>query len=223
MQDLASRVPHKSAPLRRLGGVLAGVLLLVGMIAAQPSAAQPLSVGLKGGVSQGTFLGDDVDDAEYRAGFSGGIYGKYDVNPAFSVQAEVLYTFKGADIDTGEPVLGAGEYEFQYIEIPVLAKLNAPLQGVFRPSLYAGPQLAFNVSGEFGDTEIDDDLQTAEFSGVVGGDIGFDVSQFNVGPLSRIVLDGRYVFGLTDVFDVSGDPSIRTGTFVGSLGLEFAL
>jgi hypothetical protein len=106
----------------------------------------------------------------------------------------------------------------------VLFKLNAPLDGVVRPSLYAGPQLGFNLNGEIDDQEIDDDqLQTAEFSGVIGGDVGFDVSDFDLGPRSRVVLDGRYAFGLTHTFDVDGDPSIRTGTFVGPLGLEFAI
>jgi hypothetical protein len=57
----------------------------------------------------------------------------------------------------------------------------------------------------------------------LGGEIGFDVRRFGLGPLDRIVLDGRYVFGFTDTFDVVGDPSIRNGTFIGFLGLEFGL
>jgi len=201
---------------------MATLTLLALPLVAAPAAAQPVSIGLKGGVSQGTLLGDDVDDASSRAGFSGGVYAKVDVNPTFSIQPEVNFTAKGADETNA--VTGNGEYELQYLDIPVLLKLNAPLDGVFRPSLYAGPQLGFNLNGDFNGEEINDDnLQTAEFSGVVGGEIGLDLSRFNAGPLSRIVLDGRYAFGLTNTFDVQGDPSVRTGTFVGTLGLEFAL
>jgi hypothetical protein len=206
--------------------LLATVTLLILSFAAGPTSAtaQSLSLGLKGGVSQGTLVGDDVSDADYRAGFSGGAYMKYDVNRAFSVQPELLFTMKGAETGVGEPSLAAGEYEFQYLEIPVLFKLNAPFDGILQPSVYAGPQLGFNLNGDLNDEEIDEEsLQTAEFSGVVGGDLGLDLSDMNVGPLSRVVLDGRYAFGLTNTFDVTGDPSIRTGTFVGTLGLEFQL
>jgi opacity protein-like surface antigen len=204
--------------------LVATLALLLLPLAASPVAAQPVSIGLKGGVSQGTLVGDDVSDADYRAGFSGGIYTKYDVNRAFSVQPELLFTMKGAEAGAGEPALAAGEYEFQYLEIPVLFKLNAPLDGIVQPSVYVGPQLGFNLNGELNGDEIDDEtLQTAEFSGVLGGDLGFDLSDMNVGPLSRVVLDGRYAFGLTNTFDTAGDPSIRTGTFTGTLGLEFQL
>lgn len=202
--------------------LIAILALVATALTTAPAAAQPLSFGLKGGVSQGTLLGDDVDDASYRAGFSGGVYAKYDVNPAFSIQPEVNFTTKGAD--EAAVATGNGEYELQSLDIPVLLKLNAPLDGVFRPSLYAGPQLGFTLNGERNGQDIDDDvLQTAEFGGVVGGDIGLDLSRFDAGPLSRIVLDGRYAFGFTNAFDVEGDPSVRTGTFVGTLGLEFAL
>jgi hypothetical protein len=206
--------------------LLVTLALLAVSLAAGPTSttAQPLSIGLKGGISQGTLVGDDVSDADYRAGFSGGVYAKYDVNRAFSVQPEVLFTMKGAETGAGEPALATGEYEFQYLEIPVLFKLNAPLDGVLQPSLYAGPQLGFNLNGELDGEDIDDEtLQTAEFSAVLGGDLGFDLSDMGVGPLSRVVLDGRYAFGLTNTFDTAGDPSIRTGTFIGTLGLEFQL
>lgn len=206
--------------------LLPTLALFILSLAAGPTsvAAQPVSIGVKGGVSQGTLVGDDVSDADYRAGFSGGVYARYDVNRAFSVQPELLFTMKGAETGAGEPQLAGGDYEFQYLEIPVLLKLNAPFDGIVQPSVYAGPQLGFNLYGELNENEIDDErLQTAEFSGVVGGDLGFDLSDMNVGPLSRIVLDGRYAFGLTNTFDVAGDPSIRTGTFTGTLGLEFQL
>jgi hypothetical protein len=185
--------------------------------------AQDWTVGLKGGVSQGTFLGDDVSDAEYRAGFSGGAYLEYRVTPAFSLQPEVLFSMKGADVLSGEPVLDPGDHEVHYLDIPVLLKLNAPFQGAIQPALYAGPQLGFNLYGERNEVELDDDnLQSDEFSAVLGGDIGFDLRSLLNAPV-RIVLDGRYVFGLTNTFDLASDPSIRNGTFVGSAGVEFTL
>jgi hypothetical protein len=212
----------RALPTSSFRTAIATLALLALPLIAAPATAQPVSLGVKGGVAQGTLLGDDVADASYRAGFSGGVYATVDVNPAFSIQPEVNFTTKGADETSA--VTGDGEYELQSIDIPVLFKLNAPVDGVFQPSLYAGPQLGFTLNGELNGQDIDDDaLQTAEFGGVVGGDVGLDVSQYNVGPLSRIVLDGRYAFGFTNAFDVEGDPSVRTGTFIGSLGLEFAL
>lgn len=201
------------------------VLALLLLVAGSPKAthAQPLSLGLKGGVTQATFLGDDVDDAEYRTGFSGGAYFRYAFNPAFSIQPEALISQKGAEVDAGDPVLAAGEYDLWYLDIPVLFKLTAPLDGVFQPTAYAGPQLSFLLSAERAGIDIDDSLYDAEFGGLLGGELGFDLSRMNGALPVRLVLDGRYVFGFTNTFDVPGDPSIRTGTFIGSLGIEVGL
>ena len=84
--------------------LLTTLSLLILSLAVGPTSvtAQELSFGVKGGVSQGTLIGDDVSDADYRAGFSGGAYMKYDVNRTFSVQPELLFTMKGADAGAGE-------------------------------------------------------------------------------------------------------------------------
>lgn len=215
-----------------LSGLLA--LWLLGLLAPRAATAQQAAVGLKGGVAQSTFVGEDAD-ADSRTGFRGGVYFRYDVNSALSIQPEVMYTFKGADTEEGDlsaPLLRtlSGEYTIQYLEFPILFKLNAPLGEVFHASLYAGPQLGFKTEDKLNGRRINDFINNTntvsplEFSGLVGGDLGINLEPFDLGPLSRVVVDGRYTLGLTNTFQVSDtSPSIQNATFSGTLGVEFSI
>lgn len=208
-------------------------LALFGLISPQASDAQQVAVGLKGGVSQSTFV--DNSSASFSTGITGGGYLRYDVNSAFTVQGEAVFNFKGADTNEGDlsaPFLRdfSGEYEIRYLEFPVLFKLNAPLGEVFHASIYTGPQIGFKTQDELDGQSLDqltNNTNTAapiEFSGVIGGDLGINLEPFNLEPLSRIILDGRYTLGLTKTFEVSDQsPSIRNASFSGTLGVEFSI
>lgn len=213
--------------------ILKSVIILAfsGLFASHTSLAQRVTVGLKGGVSQSTFSEDS--DAGFRTGVTGGGYIQYDVNSAFSVQTEAIFNFKGADANQGDlsaPFLRdlSGKYEIRYLEFPVLLKLNAPLGETFHASVYVGPQLGFKTQDELDGRGLDqltnnsDTVVPIEFSGLVGGDLGINLEPFGLQPLSRIVLDGRYVRGFTNVFSVSDQtPSIKNASFSGTLSVEF--
>lgn len=199
-------------------------LLGLGLLAPTASNAQdnPFALGVRGGVTQATFYGDDVAQNDFRPGFTGGIFATYAVNDAFSVQPEVLYSVRGAKNHFNEAgTLEDVRVRQDVIEIPVLAKLSAPLEPV-TPRLYAGPAIAFPVNNEVDGVEADDAFTDVDFSGVVGGEIAYQVGG-TAGLVDEIALDGRYNLGLTDLGDLDGFEQVRTSAFTGTLSVRFNL
>ncbi|PSQ92568.1 MAG: hypothetical protein BRD52_04660 [Bacteroidetes bacterium SW_4_67_19] len=206
--------------------------LLLSLFLALPASAQGLpgltSVGVKGGASFATLRGDAPDqDLGYKTGFVGGIYGQAEFIPFFTPRIEVLYVQKGASTDVQpDPNLPGGlegSYNIDYIEIPVLAKVNLPIVNRVFPSLYVGPYIGFPVSQGFevddGDEQLEDDFPDDSFSTDYGLVIGTDVDFTFAGK--ALTLSGRYDLGLANIADddiFAGDDDIRTGTFMVTLG-----
>lgn len=173
----------------------------------------PLTWGITGGVTVSDLWGDDVGATSTRAGFTGGLFMNYRTSPFFSVQPELLFTMK--NIETKSGVLSENsttDYDFGYLEIPVLLKGHIPTQGMVKPNIYAGPSLAFKLYGDANDNDLDDDLRGVDFGFAFGG--GIDIGQ-------RVNLDARYTLGVVDVFDVPSDPSAKNGSFAVTLGIGF--
>lgn len=138
---------------------------------------------------------------------------------ALSIQPELLFTTKGADLDgedRGVPGSGTGNvsYEFGYLEIPLLLKLRTPTGGAVRPNVFAGPTLGIKLYGELDDDDLDDELKSTDW-GITAG-AGLDFASYG---RRTITLDGRYTWGLVDVFDVTGDPEARNAGFIVTLGI----
>lgn len=224
-----------SHPIRTLASLAA--VFLLGAALSAPAAAQSrfsqnrLSLGLKGGVNQSTFIGDDVDDADYRAGFSGGVYLNYAINPLISIQPEVLYDRYGADAatfeTTGVPGATAGgtDYESSYLSVPVLLKVRPPVRWAIQPALMAGPSVRFLLDGEANGASIDGSMEDVDFGLVVGGEIGLNLARLGLdtGRVRRLFFSPRYTFGLSQPFDAAGDPDVYNGGFTGAVGIEIAL
>lgn len=168
--------------------------------------AQSPEFGVKGGLNIAT-LNTDVVDFDSRTGFMLGGFARIPAGP-LSIQPELIYTQKGAELDFsfdffGESFSETFTYEIDYLEVPVLARLDFP-SGNFTPAIYAGPALAFkinetiSVSGiDDGDiAESEDEVKDFDFGLALGG--GFDLS---IGTGNKFVVDVRYTLGLTDIFE----------------------
>ena len=206
----------------KLTASIATLALLLGLALPMSSQAQsPVDLGVRGGVTQATFYGDDVASNAFRPGFTGGVFLNYQVNDAFSVQPEVLYSRRGAKnhfSETTSPDLEDIRVRQDVIEIPVLLKLSAPTAPV-TPRLYVGPALGFVTNSELGNgNDADDSFTDVDFSGVVGGEIAYAL---NKGPLSEIAVDGRYNLGFTSLGDVGNFEDVSTSAFTGTLSLRF--
>lgn len=151
-------------------------------------------------------LTEDIFPADdRRLGFVVGGFALLNFRGPFVLQPELLFVQKGmkkVPVQTASGRLTSFEVRVDYIEIPVLAKLEF----ADRFSVFAGPTFGREVSlkavDPFGN-EIDPyqlglgisrGRPKHEFGATIGGTVDF---VFSVGTMS---LDIRYDFGLTDAF-----------------------
>lgn len=205
--------------------ILAATMCFALLASSAANAAEAIYGGFKGGVNIANQSADPSDSelADSRTGMAIGGYVGIPVNPMFAVQPEAFFTMKG---DQGEAGGISGSNKLNYIEVPVLARMNFMTDATAHPSLYAGPSVGLNISAKAetddgtttDEVDVKDSVNPIDFGMVVGGGIAFPVgkAQRNVG------LDLRYTMGLTNINDVEGSSTdISNGviTIMGSVDL----
>jgi len=206
---------------------VAGLLMLP-----QVSSAAPPKFGLKAGLNSANLSGADVGTLETafgsswgsKLGFCGGGFIVFSLSKAMAIQAELLYTQKGAKM-SGTIDLGAGPEPFKlywnadYIEIPVLFTYSFETAGKVKPALFVGPALGIKASGKLrveaqGASAEEDipDLRSTDFGLVFGG--GVDIGKIRV--------DLRYTLGFTKLLESGGETAdIKNGAFTLMVGYTF--
>jgi hypothetical protein len=192
------------------------ILALIFTALTSISFGQGMQLGLKAGVNFANVVGDDVEGAESKTGFAGGLFFMYQFNKLFAIQPEAYYTMKGA---TDEQTL-AGEtaevtLSLDYIEIPILFKVLIPIENSpIRPSVFVGPYVGFNSTAkaklEYMGQSVEDDIEdikSTEFGLVFGAGLGFPVGQNELG------VDFRYELGLTTLDDSAENADIKNSVF----------
>lgn len=170
------------------------------------------SFGVKGGVNFATVTGDDIDSPESRTSFHVGVVGELPISEMFSVQAEVLYSGQGFETDIEGEDNSKVEYQLDYINVPVLAKIYV-LKGL---SIEAGPQFSFKVNEEVdsdpnnnpGDTDVD---IAEDFDFSVAAGLTFQTEM-------GIFASGRYNMGITDIVE---DLDVKNSVFQIGIGYKF--
>lgn len=202
----------------------------------EPGAAY---LGVMGGVAQTSLTGDNAD-SDNLSGFTGGAHFMYNFNEVLSLDVELRYTRKGAQSFTATTTSDRSEilnfdnddYRLEYIDIPVLAKITAPIEAV-KVRAFAGPSLNFRFNSTLNedhrmrflqsDRTVDSRNLFYDVGGVLGGEIAIPLSV----PVSglqnaELVLDGRYQFGFFNLDTIPGfDYSNRE--LNGTIGLRFGL
>ncbi|HEU4497529.1 MAG TPA: porin family protein [Flavobacterium sp.] len=198
---------------------ITGAMILLAMTASAQEASnissRKPSFGVKGGVNFATVTGDDFDSPDSRTSFHVGVVGELPIADIFSLQVEALYSGQGfkSNIDGG--VAGGDgkiEYQLDYINVPVLAKLYAT-KGL---SFEVGPQFSFKVNeeidtnptGNSGDIETDE-VRNFDFGVAAGLTIQTDMGLFAT---------GRYTYGLTDIIK---DSDVNHSVFQIGIGYKF--
>jgi len=231
------------------GPCIAILLAEAAFLASFSAAAQPAAeIGFKGGVGLASLSTEATGwvltvrgyefDAEYtdnfeagvRTGFQVGGFICFDMSENLSLQMEMMYVSKGAQVE------GVGTYDLDgsysihelseeikltYLEVPVLVKYRLPMWGSVRPSLFAGPALAFNLSASdditmtsstgapgsavprttTGEPEITN-IRSSDLSFVLGTDLRIPVGR------AGIILDLRYQVGASEAFEDINPESI---------------
>lgn len=195
--------------------ILATVCFLLVGLSGIANAQSPVSFGIKGGLNLANFTGTDLD-TEIRTGFTAGL--SMDVGmPAvpFGIETGAYFSQKGADFTEG----GAdGSIELDYIEVPVLAKVNFGLPGPATPHLVLGPYVGFNINAEASNggasADVSDDVNDTEIGGLAG--LGID---FNVG-LTKLNAQARYGMGFTNAF-TDDDEDTKNSVVSLVVGIQF--
>ena len=147
--------------------------------------AQQVHFGLKAGVNFSSIDQEPEFDYDSKTGFHIGGLAHIHISDRFAVQPELMYSTQGMK----EPGIVTKR---NYINLPVLAQFMFG-EG-FR--LQTGPQAGFLTSAKkkIGDTEteVNDELETMDFSWVIGASYLFP---------GGIGIDARYNHGLTDVHE----------------------
>lgn len=170
-------------------------LILFCSVGFSQNALSP-KIGVKGGVNLSNFYVDEVESNNMKVGLNLGLFAKLPVTSGFSIQPEILYSSKGSKI-TYDNVFGSGEYRFNfnYIEIPLLAVFNLTENFNIHAGGYGAYLTSTNIK-QLSDGEIEDvaTLEPENFKrldfGLAGG-IGVELQGFNVGA--------RYSHGLSKV------------------------
>lgn len=161
------------------------------------SSTSGASFGFKGGVNFSNLYTDDVDDNNVLTGFNAGIFISLPLTEMFSIQPEFLYSTKGAELVYDNAFAqGTGKFRLNYIEVPVLLKVNL----TNNLNIHAGPYFAYLIDAKIsnesssGNFDFEDNLNNDDFNkfdyGLSAG-IGFDFDSFGIGA--------RYNYGLATV------------------------
>ena len=181
---------------RKILGAIAIIIATSFSVNAQSNDSNA-EFGVKGGVNFSNMYTEDVDDNNVLTSFNAGLYVKLPITDMIAIQPELLYSRKGAELSYNNLfATGTAKFKLNYIELPVLLKLN--LTDNF--NIHAGPYLAYLVNAQVtnendnGSLDFENTLDNEDFNkfdyGVSGG-IGFDFDSFSIGA--------RYNYGLQTV------------------------
>lgn len=165
---------------------------------ASSSSSDGAHFGIKGGVNFSNIYSEDVDDNNVLTSFNAGLFANFPVGDILSIQPEVLYSRKGAELTYNDDLISSTtQFKLNYIEVPVLFKVNI----TENLNVHAGPYFAYLVDAQVKnetegiiDSEDTDDYDNDDFNkfdvGISGG-IGLELSSFEIGA--------RYNYGFSTI------------------------
>lgn len=194
-----------------------GLVLVAGSVftANAQADSQLIQFGVKGGVNFANVTGDDFDSPDSRTSFNAGFIAEVPFTDRFSIQPEVLYSGQGFDVKQNFAGVDINaEYQLDYIQIPVLAKIYL-IKGL---NVQAGPQIGFKIN-----EKIDYDLPGNVYDGDVEKD---DVQDINLGLAAGVeykfdngfFVQGRYNYGFTELIK---DQDVHNSVFQAGVGFMF--
>ncbi|MFE3872459.1 porin family protein [Flavobacterium sp. ZS1P70] len=151
--------------------------------------------GVKGGVNFSNLYTDNADDENVLTGFNVGLYAKVPVTNSISIQPEIYYTGKGAEVVYNNAFAsGTAKFKLNYIEVPVMLVANVTKIFNVQVGPYAGYLISGKTTNESGTYNFQDNINTDDFNkidaGVAAG-LGIDLETVSFGV--------RYNYGLTKV------------------------
>lgn len=174
------------------------------------AAAQGLGVGFKGGWVYPDFS-TDVSEYKYenQTGWQAGIWFGGNRDGIAGVMVEINYLRKQAETQSG-----LGDFKVNYVQVPILLRLNTPARSknAFQAYGIVGPSFDFKVSDEFNGLNLVNEFEGTDFGLMFGG--GIDVA--------RLIVEARYSRGLKQINKSFSDlAEIKSHSFAILLGVRF--
>ena len=188
-------------PFSRVTALVA--LMLVG----SASLASAQGVGIKVGPTFDEFS-DEVLDFDNRTGIHAGLFIGGSRDKVLGLQTEFNWLRKNTATQAGQ------EIRIDYLQIPVLLRLNAGSSSANGPALYGivGPAFDFKIADEVEGFTLDDGIEGTDVSLLFGG--GFEVA--------HIIIEGRYEKGFRRINKTfSSVAEIKKQSFTILFGLRF--
>lgn len=175
------------------------------------------SIGLEAGPNFAKH-GWDLNETNFKTGFLIGGNLTYSIRNTYGFTGKLLYAQKGAELNNTKSTLN-------YVEIPIVARMFFNKQGPFRPNIFAGPSFGFltDVKSRTGNGDrvtVDnykDTFKTFDF-GLTGG-LGLN---YEIAPETRLLLDFRYTYGLSDI-SKSNASSVNNQVIGITAGVSFGI
>ena len=178
-------------------------------LAGMPASTQAQGgIGIKGGLSYGTANNNGVDPgATQRSGFAIGIGASSSGLIGFGIEG--LYAQRGFT----SPIVGASR-RLDYIDVPVYLRVSLP-NPLVAPFAYVGPQGSYELNCNNGGSGNCPDTGRPKltYAGVIGAGV-------RLGALGGLSVEGRYIYGLSDLnmSTVQSSSSYKTRSLLLLLG-----
>lgn len=214
-------------------GLVITLLILMMALVASPARAL-VTFGVKGGLNNSKVVFSpaiDMPGQKYLQGYCFGAFLSLNFGP-IGIQPEVLYSRRGMEaqvlLDPSDPAsLAQARMTLDYIEIPLLVRLNIIPAGPVKFYVFGGPSYGFlqkakvrlTYMGMSEEEDIKDDFKNKALAAV--GGLGLDIK---IPLLFKVSVDARYHYGLGNILSegssVPTDKARNTGFSV-LLGIGF--
>src|SRR5690348_17114390 len=188
--------------------IILGVTALA--LGAMPLSAQS-GMTITAGASFGNVSNRGVlpGNLSTRTGFAGGLALSLFGGDPLNVSIEGLYAQRGVGSSTD-----TSSRRIDNIDVPAYVKFTLPTPGI-APFAYAGPQVSFQVHCSAGPGPCPSDMPKTTYAAVIGAGVRLG----NPG----LQLEGRYVYGLTDLklSTVTSSSNYKTRSFLLLAGISF--
>lgn len=120
--------------------------------AAAANAQTTTRFGIKAGANYTKFSGDNLGNIEYKFGAVGGLAANIGLSESLSIQPELLYSMKGAELK--DAPLNDYNFKLNYLELPILFRYT--LNDGKGPFVQAGPQIGYLLNSKLSDGDGDE-------------------------------------------------------------------
>lgn len=177
--------------------IMKKIILGCALLFAVTCFAQKAKYGVKAGINISNFQSTNLDDEfnESRIGGMIGFFADYTISEKLHFQPEFLFSSQG----TKTKGLRA-----DYLQLPLLLRLDV----LDKLSFHAGPQVGLKVY------EFEDNFKNIDFA--LNAGIGVEI-------MNNLTVEGRYSFGLAEVFDDRRAGNAEGKNSVIQIGLSYKL